>query len=267
MRAAGLARGPGARATAAGLGSIAVLFAVYARYATDPAMAAPGALEGLVRMAYLFYALLFAAMACAAWGARRLHYDIAASGSGALARAAAATLARRPRRVFVATLAVYGVAFALMSGALVYQPGVSFSHHYGAEVPSVEVAPCCDAPGYMPKAMVYVTDSVGLQAVPVNLVLQAAVSWLVAVNMSIAAAALSASRARRGAPGVGAIAGLLVACPTCAGSAASALLGTASGITLSVALSQAQTGLIAISIPVLLAAPLLLARRIPARAC
>lgn len=257
----------GARALAAGLGSIAVLFAVYARYSADPSMAAPGALEGLQRMAYLFYALLLAAMACSAWGARRMHSGIAASGTGALGRAAAATLARRPRRVFVVTLAVYGTAFALMSGTLVYQPGVSFSHHYGADIPSIEVAPCCDAPGYMPKALVYVTDSVGLQVVPVNLVLQAAVSWLVAMNMSIATVALSASRARRGVPGVGAITGLFVACPACAGSAASVILGTASGIALGVALAQAQTALIAVSIPVLLATPVLLARRIPASAC
>jgi len=160
---------------------------------------------------------------------------------------------------------VYGTAFSLMSGTLVHQPGVSFSYHYGAEVPSIEVAPCCDAPGYMPKALVYVTDSVGLQVVPVNLVLQAAVSWLVALNMSIAAVALSASRARRSVSGVGAITGLFVACPTCAGTAATAVLGTAGGIALGVALSQAQTGLIAVSIPVLLATPALLARRIPPR--
>lgn len=254
---------PGARAVVAGLASIAALFALYARYATDPSLIAPEALEALQRMAYVFYALLFAAMACAAWGARRMHSDIAASGRGALARAAAATLARRPRAVFAATLVVYGTAFALMSGTLVHQPGVSFSYHYGAEIPSVEVAPCCDAPGYMPKALIYVTDSVGLQVVPVNLVLQAVVSWLVALNMSIATVALSASRAGRSASGVGAITGLFVACPTCAGTAASAMLGTAGGIALSVALSQAQTGLIAISIPVLLATPILLARRIP----
>jgi len=255
----------GARAVVVGLASIAALFAVYARYATDPSLIAPGALEPLQRMAYAFYVLLFAAMACAAWGARRVHADMAASGGGALARAAAATQARGPRAVFVATLVVYGTAFSLMSGTLVHQPGVSFSYHYGAEVPSIEVAPCCDAPGYMPKALVYVTDSVGLQVVPVNLVLQAAVSWLVALNMSIAAVALSASRARRSVSGVGAITGLFVACPTCAGTAASAVLGTAGGIALGVALSQAQTGLIAVSIPVLLATPALLARRIPPR--
>ena len=253
----------GARALAVGLASIAVLFAVYGRYATDPSLIAPGALEPLQRMAYLFYALLVAAMACSAWGARRLQADMASSGRGALGRAAAATLARRPRAVFWATLVAYGAAFALVSGTLVHQPGVSFSYHYGADIPSIEVAPCCDAPGYMPKVLVYATDSIGLQVIPINLVLQAAVSWLVALNMSIATVALSASRARRSVSGVGAITGLFVACPTCAGSAASAIIGTAGGIALGAALSQAQTGLIALSIPVLLVTPILLARRIP----
>ncbi len=257
---------PGVRVIAVGLASIAILFALYARYATDASMIAPDALEPLQRMAHAFYALLLAALACVAWGMYTFHRAMARDGTnGALARIALVTWARRPRMVFVITLVVYGTFFSLTSGTLVHQPDVSFSYHYGAQIPSIEVAPCCDVPGYMPKAIIYVTDNVGLQVIPVNLVLQVAVSYLVALNMSIASVALSASRARRSVSGVGAITGLFVACPTCAGSVASAVLGTASGITLAVALSQVQTGLIAVSIPVLLVTPLLLARRIPRR--
>ena len=269
--AAGAGRGDGRALIVLGLAAIAALFVLYARY-QSPELVTPGAVDGLVRIAAGFYAVVAASLAAIAYGSYLYHRRLAASASaGAGAGAGVAGLARdiaaatwnaRSRRIFAATFVGYGAFFSLASGALVYQPSLSFSYHYGVDVPSVEISPCCDAPGYTPKVLVYLTDTVGLQVVPLNAVLQVAVSYLVALNAAVAAAAYSLPRRSRGAGGIGAAAGLFVGCPTCAGTLASALVGTAGGIALGAALAQLQTLLIAVTIPVLLAIPFLLARRL-----
>ena len=267
--AAGAGRGDGRALIVLGLAAIAALFVLYARY-QSPELVTPGAVDGLVRIAAGFYAVVAASLAAIAYGSYLYHRRLAASasaGAGAgvagLARdIAAATWNARSRRIFAATFVGYGAFFSLASGALVYQPSLSFSYHYGVDVPSVEISPCCDAPGYTPKVLVYLTDTVGLQVVPLNAVLQVAVSYLVALNAAVAAVAYSLPRRSRGAGGIGAAAGLFVGCPTCAGTLASALVGTAGGLALGAALAQLQTLLIAVTIPVLLAIPFLLARRL-----
>ena len=267
--AARVGRGDGRALIVLGLAAIAALFVLYGRY-QSPELVTPGAVDGLVRIAAGFYAVVAASLAAVAYGSYLYHRRMAASaGAGAsagmagLARdIAAATWNARSRRIFAATFVGYGAFFSLASGALVYQPSLSFSYHYGVDVPSVEISPCCDAPGYTPKVLVYLTDTVGLQVVPLNTVLQVAVSYLVALNAAVAAAAYSLPRRSRGAGGIGAAAGLFVGCPTCAGTLASALVGTAGGIALGAALAQLQTLLIAVTIPVLLAVPFLLARRL-----
>ena len=266
---AGAGRGDGRALIVLGLAAIAALFVLYARY-QSPELVTPGAVDGLVRIAAGFYAVVAASLAAIAYGSYQYHRRLAASASAGasagvagLARdIAAATWNARSRRIFAATFVGYGAFFSLASGALVYQPSLSFSYHYGVDVPSVEISPCCDAPGYTPKVLVYLTDTVGLQVVPLNAVLQVAVSYLVALNAAVAARAYSLPRRSRGAGGIGAAAGLFVGCPTCAGTLASALVGTAGGIALGAALAQLQTLLIAVTIPVLLAIPFLLARRL-----
>ena len=168
----------------------------------------------------------------------------------------------KSRKIFVATFIGYGIFFSLVSGTLVYQPEVNFIEHYGAEIPSGFVAPCCDGPGYMPKIIVYLTEHVGLQIIPINLLLQVIVSYLVGLNASIAVNAYTMSKRGRGASTIGAAAGLFIACPTCAGTFFSIFIGTASGIALSVALVQLQTFFIAISIPVLLVTPYIMAKKL-----
>lgn len=269
----GAARGDGRILIALGFAAMAALFALYGRY-QSPELVTPGAVDGLLRIAAGFYVAMAASLAAVAYGLYLLHRRLAAGveagpdpagavGIAGLARAiAAATWNQRSRRIFAATFVSYGAFFSLASGALVYQPSLSFSYHYGVDVPSAEISPCCDAPGYMPRILVYLTDNTGLQIVPLNAVLQAAVSYLVGLNAAVAASAYSLSRKSRGAGGIGAAAGLFVGCPTCVGTFLSAFLGTAGGIALGAALVQLQTLLIAVTIPVLLATPFLLARRL-----
>ena len=272
------ARGDGRALIILGFAAVAALFALYGRY-QSPELVTPDAVDGLLRIAAGFYAAMAASLAAVAYGLYLLHRRLAAeaaaaasAGGGPYAAAGIAGLARgiaaatwnpRSRRIFAATFVLYGAFFSLASGALVYQPSLSFSYHYGVDVPSAEISPCCDAPGYMPRVLVYITDTVGLQIVPLNAVLQAAVSYLVGLNAAVAASAYSLSRKGRGAGGgIGAAAGLFVGCPTCVGTFLSVFFGTAGGIALSAALVQMQTLLIAVTIPVLLATPFLLARRL-----
>jgi len=114
----------------------------------------------------------------------------------------------------------------------------------------------------MPKIIVYLTEHVGLQIIPINLALQIVVSYLVALNTSIAISAYKISKKGSGASTIGAATGLFIACPTCAGTFLSIFIGTASGIALTIALIQMQTLFIAISIPVLIITPYVMAKKL-----
>ena len=250
-----------------GLGAIVALFVMYGRY-QDPAILTPDAIDSIQRIAYGFYVALAASLGAVAVGIYKYHAQkAAAEGQDLSAIIARVTWNPKSRKIFAATFVCYGIFFSLASGTLVYQPEVNFAIHYGADIPSGFVAPCCDGPGYMPKIIIYLTEHVGLQVIPVNMVLQVAVSYLVGLNAAVAASAYQISRKGRGMGAVGAATGLFIACPTCAGTFLSVFVGTASGIALSVALAQMQTLFIAVSIPVLLATPYIMARKLRGSSC
>ncbi len=241
---------------------ITIMFLLYYRY-QDPELITPDALNSIQRIAYGFYIVLAAAFGAVAFGMYRYHKEkVEKQGKDLLTIIALATWNSKSRKIFVATFIGYGLFFSLASGTLVYQPEVNFSIHYGATIPSGFIAPCCDNPGYMPKIIIYLTEHVGLQIIPVNLILQIAVSYLVALNASIAVSAYTISKKGRGVSSIGAATGLFIACPTCAGTFLSIFVGTASGIALSFALIQLQTLFIAISIPVLVIIPYLMAKKL-----
>jgi len=241
---------------------IVILFLLYHRY-QDPELLTPSALESIQRIAYGFYITLAAAFGAIAFGMYRYHKEkVERKGSDLTTIIALATWNSKSRKIFVATFIGYGVFFSLISGTLVYQPEVNFAIHYGATIPSGFIAPCCDNPGYMPKIIVYLTEHVGLQIIPVNLVLQIVVSYLVGLNTSIAVNAYTISKKGSGASTIGAATGLFIACPTCAGTFLAIFVGTASGIALSIALSQLQTLFIVISIPVLVITPYVMAKKL-----
>ena len=241
---------------------ITILFLLYHRY-QDPELITPDALNSIQRIAYGFYITLVAAFGAIAFGMYRYHREkVENKGKDLTTIIALATWNSKSRKIFVATFIGYGLFFSMVSGTLVYQPEVNFSIHYGATIPSGFIAPCCDSPGYMPKIIVYLTEHVGLQIIPINLVLQIAVSYLVGLNASIAISAYMISKKEKGVSTIGAAAGLFIACPTCAGTFLSIFIGTASGIALSIALTQLQTLFIAISIPVLVIIPYVLAKKL-----
>ena len=252
----------GKRLIVFGFGIIVILFLLYHRY-QDPELLTPSAIDSIQRIAYGFYITLVAAFGAIGLGMYRYHKEkVESKGSDLSTIIALTTWNSKSRKIFVATFIGYGIFFSLISGTLVYQPEVNFAIHYGATIPSGFIAPCCDSPGYMPKIIVYLTEHVGLQIIPINLVLQIVVSYLVGLNASIAINAYTISKKGRGMSTVGAATGLFIACPTCAGTFLSIFIGTASGIALSIALSQLQTLFIAISIPVLIITPYVMAKKL-----
>ncbi|NOS61535.1 MAG: hypothetical protein HOO66_00600 [Nitrosarchaeum sp.] len=245
-----------------GFATIATIFIMYTRYQNSE-LITPDSIDAIQRIAYGFYIILLTAFGAIAYGLYRYHKEkVEKKGNDIATIIAISTWNTRARKIFVLTFIVYGIFFSLVSGTLVYQPEVNFATHYGAVIPSGFVSPCCDDPGYMPKIIIYLTEHVGLQIIPINLVLQVIVTYLVGLNMSIAVNAYTISKKSSGISTVGAATGLFIACPTCAGTFLSIFVGTASGIALSIALTQLQTLFIAVSIPVLLVTPFVMAKKL-----
>ena len=174
-----------------GFVTICILFIIYARY-QDPELLTPSAIDSIQRIAYGFYITLVASFGAIAFGMFRYHKGkVEGNGKDLSTIIALTTWNSKSRKIFLVTFIGYGIFFSLVSGTLVYQPEVNFAIHYGATIPSGFVAPCCDGPGYMPKIIIYLTEHVGLQVIPINLTLQVIVSYLVGLNASIAVSAYS----------------------------------------------------------------------------
>ncbi len=153
-------------------------------------------------------------------------------------------LCSRPYNIlFVTSACLYAVLFAMVSGQLVYQPGLSAG--LGVTPPVAFLVTCCDPLGQTPRMVIYLTSSLGLLLVPVNILLLTGTSWLVGANISMAGFAYK-TRAMTGSlrwlGGFGATTGLLTACPTCA---SLLFLGAAGGgDAVAALLSSAQPSLI-----------------------
>lgn len=244
-----------------GFASIAILFLIYTRF--QNAAITPDAIPAIERLALSFYIGLLLAFGAIAYGLYRYHKQkVVENDGGILSTIAVATYNSRSRKIFALAFVAYGIFFSLTSGILVYQPDVIFSEHYGVVVPSAHITPCCGDPGYMPRFIAYLTQHVGLQIVPINLLLQVVVSYLVGLNASLAVNALSIAKREGGLTGIGAATGLFIACPTCAGTVLSVFVSTSSALALTVALTQLQTVFIAITIPVLFFTPIIMARKL-----
>ncbi len=240
---------------------IGILFLIYS--SVQNLELTPDALPIIERIALGFYLILLLAFGAIAYGLYRFHKQKANEDNNKiLTFIAKITFNSKSRKIFLITFILYGIFFSFASGILVYQPEVSFSYHYGATIPSAHITPCCGEPGYMPKIIVYLTDHLGLQIIPINLVLQIVVSYLVGLNVALAVNAISISRKVGGLSGIGATTGLFIACPTCVGTFLTLFVSASSAVAFTVAITQLQTIFILITIPVLLATPFILGRKL-----
>jgi len=116
---------------------------------------------------------------------------------------------------------------------------------------------------------VYLTDHFLILLIPINIILAVILSVSVGFNISLNLYAFKLAKMQSAKKtsfigSVEAIGGLFVGCPTCAGSLFSTLRGFGAEATFTV-LAPFQTLFIAISIPVLLITPFLIAHVIQAR--
>ena len=220
-------------------------------------------LQSMERLAIGFYVILFMSFGAIGYGIYRYHQrKVIENDHGVLSIIAKTTMDVKSRKIFIATFIAYGVFFSLTAGLIVYQPDIIFSYHYDAIVPSAHINACCGDPGYMPTIIVYMTEHVGLQIIPINLVLVLIVSYLVGLNTALAVKAISITRKSGGLTSIGAATGLFVACPTCASTFFAIFIGSSSAVTFTVILTQLQTLFVGITIPILLLTPIIIAKKI-----
>jgi hypothetical protein len=263
-------RESGFRVLFVGLFSLAIAFVIYSRLTVPSSEPLAVQAQQLSNLAYAVLAITAASMASMLYGAHTIFRSeqMRSAGNNSLVSFITGAFAdRRYWKVMAVAAICYGVFFGFLSQIFVYRADVSFTEE-GLRVPSIDLIPCCAAPGYMPMLTVYITDHFLILVIPINVILAAVVSALVGFNVALSVFAYRLKKTMRAttslAGGVGATCGLFVGCPTCAGSLFSALIGigvAGAGTSASV-LAPFQTLFIAASIPALVAAPFLIARSI-----
>lgn len=263
-------RESGFRILFVGLFSLVIAFVIYSRLtvpSSDPPVLQAQQLRNL---GYAILAITASAMASILYGSYRIFLaeQMRAAGSNSLISFITGAFTDRSYwKIMTVAVIGYGIFFSFLSQILVYRSDVSFTKE-GLTVPSVDMIPCCAAPGYMPMLTVYFTDHFLLLIVPINVILAAVVSVLVGFNVALSVFAFRLKKSIHArtslAGGIGATCGLFVGCPTCAGSLFSALIGIGvAGVGTSASvLAPFQTLFIAASMPALLIAPFLIASSI-----
>ena len=239
---------------------IGIIFVLYSN--TDDFSITTDSVQAIERLAIGFYAILLMSFGTIGYGIYRYHQRKAIENTnGILTIIAKTTMNSKSRKIFVVTFIAYGMFFSLTAGLIVYQPDVIFSQHYDAVVPSAHMNVCCGEPGYMPTIIVYITEHIGLQIIPINLVLVVVVSYLVGLNTALAIKAISITKRSGGLTSIGATTGLFIACPTCISTFFAIFIGSSSAVTFTVILTQLQTLFVGITIPILLLTPILIAKK------
>lgn len=239
---------------------------------TQMSIVTPERAEQLVRLAYVYLAVLLSGFAIVALDLRRL-LD---SKVDQITRTGKVPLLprwlipyilslKKYRRFFAVSTLLYGVLFAVVTSMVVYQPTVDFVKAYSATFPSIVVSTCCGSPMSIPVVTVYVVNHFGLLLVPSTLLLLLIVAPLVGVNVVLAAFAYD-SRApgasRYWLGGLGGAVGLFTGCPTCAGFFLASVIGGSGAVSLAMLLAYYQPGIIAASIPLMTATLYLVSRRL-----
>ncbi|MDQ3948693.1 MAG: hypothetical protein M3218_06160 [Thermoproteota archaeon] len=266
-------RESGFRVFFVGFFSLIIAFIIYSRLTMPSSELLRVESQELTGLAWGMLAITAASMASMAYGAYiifRSEYIRTSLGptNRLISFITGAFYDRNYWKIMIVAAIGYGIFFGFLSQILVYRADVSFTER-GIEVPSLDLIPCCAAPGYMPMVTLYITDHFLILIIPLNVILATIVSLLVGFNVALSIFAFRLKKSLQTktslAAGIGATSGLFVGCPTCAGSLISALLGigiAGAGGTSASVLAPFQTLFIAASIPALVVAPFLTARSI-----
>lgn len=261
-------RNSGIRIMFLGLFSLILTFIIYGRLTTPSGEQTVMITPYLMNLANAVFTIIFLSMLFVGYGIYRIfkaEQQLKANTNSLMFYITAAFLDNKYWKVMAIFAIIYGIFFGFLSQIFIYRYDTSFSEQ-GITVPSVNVIPCCNMPGYVPMLTVFPTDHFLIMIIPINIILAVIVSFMVGFNISLTLYAFNLEKAQNtkrvsSVGSVGAISGLFVGCPTCAGSLFSMLLGYSVGTTMAV-LAQFQTLFILISIPSLILAPFLIGRGI-----
>ena len=258
-------RNSGFRMAFIGLFSLILAFIIYSRL-TSPAGQTTMIIPELKNLAYAILAITFMSVSSIGYGIYRIliaEHQGAVNGS-ALYYIAMVFSDDKYLKIMVISSIMYGIIFGFLSQIFIYENNISFIEQ-GITIPSVNIVPCCNIPGYVPMLTAYLTDHFLVLLIPINIILAITVSVLVGFNVALSLYTLKFIKmAKNKAPfiqSIGLTGGLFVGCPTCAGSIFSALLGISAGTSIAV-LALFQTFFIGVTIPALLVSPLLMIRTI-----
>src|ERR671910_277152 len=267
-------RESGFRVFFVGFFSLVIAFIIYSRLTTPSSELLRVESQDLMGLAWGMLAITAASMASMVYGAyvifrsEHIRNALGPTTNSLISFITGAFSDRNYWKIMIIAAIGYGIFFGFLSQILVYRADVSFNEK-GIKVPSLDLIPCCAAPGYMPIATVYITDHFLILIIPLNVILATIVSLLVGFNVALSIYAFRLKKSLQTktslAAGIGATSGLFVGCPTCAGSLISALLGigiAGAGGTSASVLAPFQTLFIAASIPALVVAPFLIGRGI-----
>ena len=258
-------RNSGFRMALIGLVSLVLAFLIYSRL-TSPTGQTTMIMPELKNLAYAILAITFMSLGFIGYGVYRI---LIAEHRGAINGSSRyfiglILLDNQYRRIMLISSVMYGVVFGFLSQIFIYNNSISFFEQ-GITVPSVNVVPCCNIPGYVPMLSVYLTDHFLVLVIPINIILAITVSVLVGFNIALSFHTFKNARISKNKTpliqSIGLTGGLFVGCPTCAGSIFSALLGISAGTSIAV-LALFQTFFIGVTIPALLVSPLLMIRTI-----
>ncbi|MDH2907376.1 MAG: hypothetical protein PXX83_04680 [Candidatus Nitrosotalea sp.] len=246
--------------------AIAISFLAYTK--NNSLIITPAAMPALQNLAVATYVVLFSSFGAIGWGLYKMYKTkITHADSTILSVIANAIHNKRSKQIFIISTIGYGLFFAFTSGIIIYKPDINATDYGFPQPPHIELSPCCDLPGYMPMIFAFFTEHIGLQIIPLNLLLLVMVSFLVGLNFALSSTMFSIAKSGGKLGTFGAITGLFVGCPTCAGTVFTMLFGFGTGATtftlfLTSFEAQIQTIFIAISIPVLFVTPIIMAKKI-----
>jgi hypothetical protein len=252
------------------VGFVAIAVSFLAYWKNNNLIITPAAMPALQRLAVSTYIVLFTSFGAIGLGLYRLYKTkTLANDNSIIGIISNAINNKRSKQIFLVSVIGYAIFFGFTSGIILYKPEINATDFGFPKPPYAEISPCCNVPGYMPMILAFFTEHVGLQVIPLNLILLVVVSFLVGLNFALASKTYSIARKSGRIGSVGAVTGLFVGCPTCAGTAFMLLFGlgasagtTATTIFLTTHEVQLQTMFIAISIPILLVTPWIMARNI-----
>ncbi|HJW20159.1 MAG TPA: hypothetical protein VJ571_06345 [Candidatus Nitrosotalea sp.] len=250
------------------VGFLAIIISFLAYAKNNNLVITPSAMPALQNLAVATYLVLFSSFAAIGWGLYKMYKTkIASTDSTISSIIANAIHNKRSKQIFITSAIGYGLFFAFTSGIIIYKPDINATDYGFPQPPHIELSPCCDLPGYMPMIFAFFTEHIGLQIIPLNLLLLVMVSFLVGLNFALSSTVFSIAKSGGKLGAFGAVTGLFVGCPTCAGTVFTMLFGFGAGATtftlfLTSFEAQIQTIFIAMSIPILFVTPIIMAKKI-----